>query len=260
MKNQFISIIIITIIIMLLTATFTDSHKTDIRDTEQKITESLLEKQNRENKEPTSQFYGLSVPVTYRTYDNLTNLAPDPIGFLAQNTSDFDYPQANVNLLWFNQVSLNSEVLDFKTLKEINLILNLNWFSRSSANSFPSNFDFDIYLNVYEITGLSFSNYIPVLQIKLANIIYDSATNDFTRLNQTIKLNLSDTVDSFDTNVSKITKDQYERLKSGQTRLSFLVGFNGQSLGSAQKQYMYNNRIFVNESSIILLYKGIRKL
>jgi hypothetical protein len=222
--------------------------------------ESLLEKQSRENKEPTAQFYGVIIPVSYKINDALTILKSDSSSFLIQNFSDPDYPSPNINLLELNRNSLNAQILDLKVTSSVDLIIQSNFFARSSANSFPNNFSFDLYLSIFNVTGYTTSDYIPILQIKLGKINYDSATNQFSRVNQTTKYILSDINLSFDPSQEKTTKSEYDKIINGESKISIISGFNGSTLTAAQKQYMFNNRSFFNETSVIFLYKGLTRL
>jgi hypothetical protein len=246
---------------MLLQATFTDSHKTDSRDNEEKVFESLLEKQNRENKEPTSQFYGNTYNQQFRLYDDNTPLIQDSTGYLYQNLNDTSYPSPNILLKNFNFYTLNIQSLEFNSISSVILLLEINFFCLSSPATFASDFNFDIWLVFQHNIAEQLLLYEPLLKIKLGTVTYSTATNQFSYISKILKFNLSDTDNSLDfvAERTKLSNEQYKRLVEGKLLISYIAGFDTSTLSAAQKAYMYN-RQFINKSYANLLYKGISKL
>jgi len=254
---------------MLLEATFTDSHKNDTRDPETKLIDGLLEKQNRENKEPTSQFYGLvySQEISQEVSKSFTwGLIADSQGFLIPDIFNPDYSLPNYLPFWFSSATFNTSDLDFQRLENIRLNCSINWFRRSNVVSFGSSFSFDLYCQIVEATNINpelvqINDYIPVMQIKVGTVTYNSANNTFSNIRTKLNFDLSDTTfnQDFINNPTEITQTTYDRIKAGASNLIVYFGFQNSTLTVAQLQFL-DNRPFENTSQIQLLYKGLSKI
>jgi hypothetical protein len=248
---------------MLLEANLTESHKTDVRDNETKFFDEIKEKQVRDDKEPRSQFYGISIPIMhdFGGLGDLNILENDGTGFLRQDFFDPDYTATNGNIIQVNYSTLNNKILGLDILSGVDLIVQTNIINRpNGAISYNSAFNVDIVLTIYNVTGEGSSDYIPFLQVNLGKIIFDPTTSQFfKKLSNTIKFDLSETVSIFSSTVPKLTNDSYDRLINGTANLAFIVGFDGGILTPAQKQMM-QSRIIFNTTRIIFLYKGVSKL
>jgi hypothetical protein len=254
---------------MLLEANLTESHKTDVRDNETKFFDEIKEKQVRDDKEPRSQFYGLIFNQEIQKNNTFTlGLIQDSKGFLTFDTGNVNYTLPNYIPLWFSTPSFSVTDLGFQSVEKIRLNILSNWFRRSNAVSFGSDFNFDMYCLIAEVSTLNpelvgFNDYTPFLQIKLGNVKYTALNNTFSNLYQKFNYDLSDVISnqSFTggAEVTKLSIRQYDKLKSGNTRLSVYFGFQTATLTVAQLQFM-ENRPFQNQSSVQLQYKGISKL
>ena len=251
-------------------AILTNSIKNDTRPDDTRLFDTFLEFQNRNDKEPRGQFYGLIYPQLLRGFgDPLSGLIPDANGFYIINWTDPVYLSPNAIPYWFSTLSLDGLDLGFDKLYKIKLLANINWFSRSTSSTFGTDFSFDLILTVAQVNNanpqlITINDYLPFVQLKLAKVNYLQSSNTFTFVTSKRVIDLTNTVgtQSFTggAEVSQITQSQLEQLKNGTMKLSYMIGFDTSTLSNPIRQTMYSQGIFIDTSQIQLAYYGTNKI
>lgn len=232
-------------------AILTPSHKTDTREQSVRMLENTQDRQNEQDRLPRSQFYGLVQAQSIFAIDNNVTwgLLGDKI-----DTANIDYPAPNFLPNWYSTQSLSVTDLGFENIEKIQLNIFTNWYRRNNVVSFASNFFFDLFCVIAEVSTqnpetLGVNDYVSFLKIKVGTVNYNASNNTFSNIYSKINLDLS----------KELTPNQYSKLKNGQIRLAVYFGFETSLRTSAELQFMLY-RPFINTSIVQLLYKGIAKL
>lgn len=249
---------------MILQAQLTDSHTTEIRNSEEIIIDSLLERKIKSEKEPRIESYAMVFTSSYSVEDFTFPFKQNSDGFLTLYVLDNDYPPPNFNFLSFSYSSLNAEQLNYDRIVKTNLIFDINWMRTTVNTNFGSDFSFDLYLNIYEMLDDTVTNFDPFLQLNIGTINFDTALNKMTMLNKTIQLNLSKDITQEQIFINgveedKITIEQLYRLQNGKLTFSAAIGFDVDNLSAPIKNWLYNNNSFKTRAKITFAYYGKTK-
>ena len=243
---------------MIIDVTLTDTVKTETRDAQNILLESLLEKKNKEEKEPRNQLNPINKTIDI-VYGNIYSekltindlplfpLKLDGTGFLIQENGDIDLPPPNYLNLWYSTNSTDWRLLGFDSLDNVRLHANIQFYRRSNVPSFGSNFSFSYYLVIAQVTNpnpetVVATDYQPFVQLNLGTVNYNSATNTFSPINYNQFIDIS-------------ALSQYNNLITGNLKISCYFGVIASSLTVPQKQFLAN-RPFVLLGQIQLDYAG----
>lgn len=254
----------------------TESAKTDIRNNETQILEGLVQQKLTETKEPRLQFYAINYQQSFENTLNknqpILPLNQNLNGFLIPNYSDAFYtisgPPTNPTAFHYNLKTLDYKLLDFANFTKLDLFINFSWL-RYLNDSFPTNFQFDIYLNFVEITNVDFTtittnDFEPLLQINCGTVFYNALANSITRLNFLQILNLSENFSiiqdfTFKNEVLSLKENQYKKITIGETSLAYYFGFDSTSISNEAKTFLINGLQVLN-TCITLNYQGLKKI
>lgn len=251
-------------------AILTYSIKTDTRNTQTRMFDNFLEFQDRNDKEPRAQFFGSIYSQNIKGFgDPLSGLIQDSKGFYIINYTDPNYQAPNAIPYWFSTQSLNALDIGFNDLYKIKIVANINWFSRSTSSTFGADFSFDLILTIAEVNNANPQNvtptdYLPFIQLKIAKVNYTLSSGTFTYITTKRVIDLTDitVIQDFTggQEVSQIMTNQLDKLKNGNMRLSYMIGFDTAALTPAIKTAMYQQGIFIDTSQLDISYFGTNKL
>jgi hypothetical protein len=230
---------------MLLEANLTESHKTSVRDEETKFFDEIKEKQIRNDKEPTSQFYGITFKIDLNNNLNTNEIKSLQVsGNLTYPTiADSNYQNSfDGDFFKFSNATIKAGDLNIQGGVKLYLFYSLDIIAFGLIPNYISDYSIDI---IYSCIESANNNLNQIITDFVGQLNYFSTSNSFTftPFNKLITID-----DDF---VKK-------RIINGQSRILASVGFLTAAVPNSIKQHMRQCSLYPQLQNEII-YAGLTK-